>query len=319
MVDVERFPRTHGKIPPFTGGSSLLRPCSWVCIACSSSRRFRNNELKGGPKAKRSPKGGSVSPQHSEADYQAITHDIKRSVEYVIKKHLRANPGLQLNGADVENMLFGSQLDSPSRDGGEVGFHSYGSPTPNHSVIAPPRRLSDDGSYMLRPVAEEPAGVQSSGVVSAQNSTYSTAAVEPPFAQRRPSKASEVSGPAAKQSEVQPALPASPAKPQSNSHDAPPPKSGVLTSMANFFGSKSGKSGPTPPSNQRVGQGRGKNKQTALGPIADVDEGETSVAEVQADLRRREEGLRAEAALREATDRLSAITAAKVRDLQEVV
>jgi hypothetical protein len=316
--EAPRFLPTRGKLPPSLFARALF--VDWIYTRCTV-RRFRNNELKGATNAKKSPKhGSSVSPQHSvatangtEADYQAITHDIKRSVEYVIKKHMRANPNLQLQGSEVEQMLFGSQLDSPSRDNTEGGFPSFANATPHPSMIIPsPRRASEEGSQVLRPVPEESAHGLAAGSVSAPVSVVSAVPATGPLLEtvgqlrRRQSKTNEPTAHAGKHAEVSPATPVS-----SATTDAPA-KAGVLSSLSGFFGSN--KVTPTPPNSQRVSAPRMKNKQiNSLVPIVDVDEAEASYAEVQEELQRREEIQRAETALREASERLNALSATKVR------
>ena len=134
--------------------------------------RFLRNELTGSPK--QSPKTSHKQHQHpshntttaaadkQSIDYQIISQDIKKSIEKVIKQHIKAHPGL--DSTEVENMLFGSQLEGLSRDTYDEYYHA--GVTPQNSIMlaaAGTRRLSEEsaltaaggGGSMLWTVPEE--------------------------------------------------------------------------------------------------------------------------------------------------------------------
>ena len=133
--------------------------------------RFLRNELTGSPKqsSKTSHKQNQHTPHNTTAadrqsiDYQIISQDIKKSIEKVIKQHIKAHPGL--DSTEVENMLFGSQLEGLSRDTYDEYYHA--GVTPQNSIMlaaaAGTRRLSEEsaltaaggGGSMLWTVPEE--------------------------------------------------------------------------------------------------------------------------------------------------------------------
>mmetsp|Transcript_15683 Transcript_15683/g.31676 ORF Transcript_15683/g.31676 Transcript_15683/m.31676 type:complete len:345 (-) Transcript_15683:3-1037(-) len=281
----------------------------------------------------------------NDAEFLAITSDIKRSVEYVIKKHLRANPGLQINSGDVEHMLFGSQLDSPSREGAESYLLS-GTAAPQNSAVQPSaarrlsddrsmmRRLSDDSSYTLHPIQENRAHQgeyhpHSSAASVASLSSVAAGApgggntVTPGFASAsqslptitEPSRSSAAAvtlnrKPSKSDSSISPATPTTTV---SGMVKEPSIRNGVLSSIGNLFGAMSGK-------NNTSSQQRGMHKQiSSLGPIADVEEGEGSLREVNdQDHTRQDEIHQLEDELQQANEQWAILNAQKSKVKKEL-
>jgi hypothetical protein len=275
--------------------------------------------------SKKSPNKGSGSPQHSvagsEAEFQALQYDIKRSVEYVIKKHTRANPQLLAHAPpDLSQMMYGSQLEDRSRH--EVD--SYPSPRrkeSDDSTFAPtPRRLSEESSIVYgahhRAAAaadRTPGGVSSpSSMVSAAEPTTT----QIPMQRKKPEALEPTLG---FESEVPPSPLDSPAM------GVQQPRKSVLNSLGGMLarglssknsakgstsaaGSSSGGAGPVAGAGTSM---RGRQI-SSLRPIVDVDEAEGSLVEMQSAARKNAEVQAIERELDQAHANLSSLNDAKV-------